>query len=286
MSLYTLGLAIGPLFLAPFSEVFGRRLLYISTLLFLLAFTAAAGAAPNFSALLICRFLAGFLGSAAMAIGAGTVADIWALQKSGGTVGIFFILGPFLGPILGPILGPLAGTFILDSHKNDWRWTQWLVLILGAPIALGALLMKETSKDYILRHENQKDVDASIGRKTLGAIQNARFAIFRSIRMLMRDIVVLSLSLYTAYTYALTFSYFASTPYVFPRYYGFDMKQTSLTFLSIMIGYFLAIGLFAFFDRTLYAQAREAAEEALPAPEHRLYSALVGSILLPIGLFW
>jgi MFS family permease len=217
-----------------------------------------------------------------MAIGAGTVADIWALQKAGGTVALFFILGPFLGPVL----GPLAGTYILESHENDWRWTQWLILMVGAPILLATLFMKETSRIHILRHEGHREVDASKESAAVLVFAKVKLAIFRAVKMLVTDVVVFSLTLYTAYAYALTFSYFASIPYVFPRYYDFNRRETSLVFLSIMIGYFLAIALFAFFDRTLYARAREAAGGGLPAPEHRLYSALVGSVFMPIGLFW
>ena len=43
--------------------------------------------------------------------------------------------------------------------------------------------------------------------------------------------------------------------------------------------------MFWVFDKTLYVKAYKAAG-GLPAPEHRLYSALAGSIFIPIGLFW
>jgi MFS family permease len=275
LSLYTLGLAFGPLLFAPLSEVFGRRPIYIVTFSFLLLFTGLGTLAPNFASFLIFRFLAGFLGSSSMAIGAGTVADIWHLQTAGGTVGLFFILGPFLGPIFGPV----AGSYILAAQDQDWRWTQWLILIIGAPIFLALLLTKETSMKQLSNTNNP----------TLGVVEVAkkiRGSVLRAIRMLFGDIVVLSLSLYTAYAYALTFSYFASIPYVVPRYYGLGNKKTSLFYLSILIGYLFAVALFAYFDRTLYARARVAAQGSLPAPEHRLYSALVGSVFLPIGLFW
>ncbi|KIV91569.1 hypothetical protein PV10_06092 [Exophiala mesophila] len=286
LTLYTLGLAFGPLLIAPFSEVLGRRGIYISTFFLLLLFTGAGTASPNFATLLACRFLAGFLGSSSMAIGAGTVSDIWVLQKAGGTVGLFFILGPFLGPILGPI----AGSYILEDHDNDWRWTQWLILLVGAPVWLASLCMKETSKAYILRHDKTGDAVAATGSGTSAALYQTmvkiRFAVLRAVKLLFTDMVVFSLSLYTAYAYALTFSYFASIPYVYPRYYDLSQKESNLMFLSIMIGYMLAIAVFAFFDRTLYARARDAVAGAMPPPEHRLYSALMGSIFLPISLFW
>ena len=43
--------------------------------------------------------------------------------------------------------------------------------------------------------------------------------------------------------------------------------------------------MFWVFDKILYFKAYKAAG-GLPAPEHRLYSALAGSIFIPIGLFW
>ena len=147
LTLYTLGLAIGPLFIAPLSETLGRRPVYIGTLTVFLAFIAASGAANNFVALLVCRFIAGFAGSAGLAMGGGTVADIWALEKAGGSAALFFILGPFLGPTL----GPLVGAYILHDHDGRWRFTQWIVLIVGAPIWICIILTKETSKVQILK---------------------------------------------------------------------------------------------------------------------------------------
>ncbi len=71
LTLYTLGIALGPTVSAPLSEMFGRRPVYLITLVFLLAFTAGAGCAQNIQTLLICRFLAGTGGSGAIAICAG-----------------------------------------------------------------------------------------------------------------------------------------------------------------------------------------------------------------------
>ena len=71
LSLYTFAIALGPLITAPLSEMLGRKPLYISTMGMLIAFIGGAGAAQNIQTLLICRFLAGLLGSGAVAIGAG-----------------------------------------------------------------------------------------------------------------------------------------------------------------------------------------------------------------------
>lgn len=282
VTLYTLGLAFGPLCIAPLSEVFGRRPIYIITTLFHLAFTIGSAWAPSFPALLVLRFLAGFLGSAGMAMGAGSISDMWVLQKAGGTVGLFFILGPFLGPVLAPI----AGSSIMTAHDDNWRWTQWLVAIIGTPIFLATLFTKETSHKHIQHDQDTAAKEIKLVRSIRQSLEKVRAGAFRAVKMLCTDLVVFSLALYTAYAYALTFSFFSGVSYIFPRYYDFTQTESYLALLSVMIGYILAVGLFACFDRTLYAKQRNKIQGSMPDPEHRLYSAMVGSVLLPVGLFW
>ncbi len=63
ISLFVLGFAFGPLIWAPFSEVLGRRILFIITYGALTAFNAGAAGSQNIQTLLILRFFAGAFGS-------------------------------------------------------------------------------------------------------------------------------------------------------------------------------------------------------------------------------
>lgn len=71
VSMYTLGFTIGPILAAPLSELYGRRPVYWTTMPLLLIFTAIAASSNNITVLIIFRFLAGFGGSGALAVGAG-----------------------------------------------------------------------------------------------------------------------------------------------------------------------------------------------------------------------
>jgi hypothetical protein len=81
------------------------------------------------------------------------------------------------------------------------------------------------------------------------------------------------------------FSFFGSYNYVFQSVYHFNQKSVGLTFLGILVGFMFAVLSFGIFDATLYTKA-SAKAYGKPAPEHRLYAAMLGSIMLPIGLFW
>lgn len=60
-------------------------------------FTLGAGYSQTLAQLLVCRFLAGVFGSPVMAVGPGTISDIWETRVRA-VSGIGYILSPFLGP--------------------------------------------------------------------------------------------------------------------------------------------------------------------------------------------
>ncbi|KKA26691.1 hypothetical protein TD95_001630 [Thielaviopsis punctulata] len=275
LTLYTLGLAFGPPVIAPLSEVFGRKYVYLFSSTAFLIFTGCCTAMHNFAGLLVMRFLAGFFGSSALATGAGTIADVWGLSKAGAYAGLLFILGPFLGPTL----GPLAGAYIMESH-SDWRWTLYTTLILAAPIWLATAVMRETSKVWILRNEPGHELDISASK--IGGV--LRTALTKPIKMLLTDSVVLVLALYSAYAYALVFSYFASTSFILQLFYRFTLREVGLSFIAVIIGYIVATAMFGVFTNRVEGHAAKLGRP--PRPELRLLSACVGSILLPASLFW
>ena len=71
LSLYTLGFTIGPVITAPLSELYGRRIIYWTSLPLLVIFTGISGASNNITQLIVNRFIAAVCGSGTLAVGAG-----------------------------------------------------------------------------------------------------------------------------------------------------------------------------------------------------------------------
>lgn len=69
VSLFVLGFALGPLLWAPFSEIFGRQILFIGTYAALTAFNAGCAGSQNIWTLIILRFFAGTFGSSPLTVG-------------------------------------------------------------------------------------------------------------------------------------------------------------------------------------------------------------------------
>ena len=98
VSIYMVGFAIGPLVLAPLSELYGRMWIYHICNVGFLAFTIGCATSQSITPFLVCRLLAGCAGAAPMAVGGGTIADITRIEERGKATAAFS-LGPLLGPV-------------------------------------------------------------------------------------------------------------------------------------------------------------------------------------------
>ncbi|KAJ7030400.1 MFS general substrate transporter [Mycena alexandri] len=131
--------SVGGLIGASYSTFYGRRPMYMIGLPLLCFASFALGFARSIPELMFFRFFQALGAAPGLSVGAGVIADIYALEERGMGMGIFF--GACL---LGPALSPLAGG--LAAHYSSWRAMQH---ILGLSAAVGfvfiLLLLPETS---------------------------------------------------------------------------------------------------------------------------------------------
>jgi hypothetical protein len=93
VSIFLFALAIGPLVLAPLSEKYGRPgIVHFGNFVFV-AFSIGGGFTQTATQFSVCRFIAGFGGSAAISVVGGFVVDIWDLAARPKASGLV-MLGP------------------------------------------------------------------------------------------------------------------------------------------------------------------------------------------------
>lgn len=117
LSIFVLAYAVGPLFLGPLSEIYGRVVVLQVANLFYLAWNLACGFAQNSGQLMAFRFMSGLGGSAPLAIGGGLLSDCFHADQRGKAISIYS-----LAPLLGPAIGPIAGGFIAEN--TTWRYVK------------------------------------------------------------------------------------------------------------------------------------------------------------------
>ncbi|KAK9330066.1 major facilitator superfamily domain-containing protein [Lipomyces starkeyi] len=279
LSLYLIGLACGPTIAAPISETVGRRPVYFTSIPISMLFTAGVGNAHNIGTVLVCRFFAGFFASPVLAVAGGTIQDLWNPDMVGAAM-CGFCLAPFAGPVLGPIIGG----FLIE--KRSWNWTMWVLLMFSGAILPFIATLRETYKPIILKRRAKKRGLALPPKLPTGEALKLVFMVTlqRPFAMLVFEPIVLALSLYMSFVFAVLFGFFEAFPFVFTTVYDFNSGDTGLTFLGIGVGLSIGAAIYLFLDRTKYVPAMRL--PVPPPPESRLLPAKIGAVALPIGLFW
>ena len=298
MSLFVVGIAVGPMVVSPLSEFYGRRPIYLISIFFFLMFIIPCAAAHNIQTMLIGRFLDGIAGSAFLTVAGGTVSDLFAPRDIQAPM-ILYTVAPFLGPVL----GPLIGSFI--SQFTSWRWTFYVLLIWTGVILSCLVFVPETfhpvlltRKAAALRKSTNKSEYYSaseIANRSKSLSKTLLHSIYRPFQLLLLEPMCLCLDLYSALLLGILYLFFGAFPLVFSTNHGFELWQTGLTFLGLMVGILLAAATNPFWFKNylrLVAKANVANPQAAdekprkPDPEFRLLPTIFGSILVPVGLFW
>lgn len=285
VSVYVLGYAIGPLIIAPLSELYGRLVVYHCCNVLFIIFTIACAVAPNMGSLVFFRLVEGCAGSAPLTIGGGSIADMIGQEKRGGAMAIFA-----LGPLLGPVMGPVAGGYL--SQAKGWRWTFWVITMAAGALAISSFIfMRETYEPTLLgrraarlrKETNNPDLRSKFDDPTRRRRDVFLKAIIRPSKMLLLSPIVFALSLYMAIVYGYLYLLFTTITLVFERNYGFSSGNVGLAFLGIGVGSILGLVIFGLASDMIVKRMSKKGEMK---PEYRLPPLIPGSLLIPLGLFW
>lgn len=99
LSVYLFGMAIGSVVSAPFSEMYGRKPVYLITMLMFLITVLPTGVTTSFTGILVPRFFSGFAAAALVTNSPGSVSDI-VTPEYRALAFSFWSIGPINGPVL------------------------------------------------------------------------------------------------------------------------------------------------------------------------------------------
>ncbi|CZR69920.1 related to multidrug resistant protein [Phialocephala subalpina] len=285
VSVYILGFAIGPMVIAPLSELYGRRKVYQCCNVLFLACTIVCGESPNLGMLLAFRFWAGCAGVAPLTIGAGSVGDLMRAEERGGAMAIFS-----LGPLIGPIIGPIAGGYI--SESIGWRWVFRILACCSAVVTVVTFFLDETYATTLLEakakklrethndHAYKSKFASNLPKKTVW-----KRAIIRPLKMLFMSPIVSLLSLHMSLVYGLLYLLFTTFTSVFQGIYGFSTGSAGLTFLGLGVGTIIGVVVIGGTADRIYIYY-EKKNNGVGKPEYRLPAMIVCCLCVPVGLFW
>jgi DHA1 family multidrug resistance protein-like MFS transporter len=234
------------------------------------------------------RFITGFVGSPVLATGGATIADKYVPQKQAYGIGAWGIAA-----ILGPALGPLVGGFAAEA--KGWTWAIWeLMWLSGFCLIVLFFFLPETSSSNILYCRTIR-LRALTGKKNLrgeskleaeamGAEDIFLMVYICPFTLSLTEPICFFLNIYIALIYGLLYSWFESFPIVFVQVYNFSLGTEGLAFLGILLGAFIILGPFFYYNYR-YVEPHFNADGDI-CPDIRLQPAMVGAFFIPVCLFW
>ncbi|KAH7025601.1 hypothetical protein B0J12DRAFT_771740 [Macrophomina phaseolina] len=176
------------------------------------------------------------------------------VNNFGGLLALRFFQGFFGSPALangGATIGDMY-SLIYIPYGLYW-WTS-----------ASNILLRRARRLHKLTGDSRLQSEGEIEQRNMSASDILFSARVKPIEIMLKDPCIFVVDLYPGYFYGVF-------PVVFPPFYGFSLGQTGLTFLAWLIGVTIAAAAYLAY---LYWYM-----------EHRLIPAIIGSFLLPIGLF-
>ncbi|KAI4264071.1 MAG: hypothetical protein L6R42_000809 [Xanthoria sp. 1 TBL-2021] len=288
VSLYVLGFATGPILWAPLSELRGRRLPLLIGMFGFCIFSVATATAKDLQTVMLTRFFAGVFGSCPLAVVAAIFSDMFDNKTRGLAITVFSMT-----VFTGPLLAPFIGGFIIMNPSLGWRWTEYLVTIMGfLAFSLDLLFLEETYPPIVLQqkastlrrrtlnwgiHAKQEEIEVDFRE-----LVTKNFS--RPLRLLVTEPIVLLLSIYMAFIYGLLYLFLTAYPIVFQQIHGFNPGVGGLPYFGMILGQICA-GIYIASTQPAYNRKLEA-NGNVPIPEWRLFPVILGGISFTAGLFW
>ncbi|KXX75416.1 Transporter mfs1 [Madurella mycetomatis] len=301
ITLFTLCFAVAPMMLASFSELAGRRPLFLAAGAIFVASQLGSAVTASFAGLLVTRALAGLSCSVFSTVVGGVISDMYVARERNTAMAIF------TGAALcGTGVGPVVSGVVVE--RLGWRWIYYVqtiscgvvvgLLVLFFPETRGSVLLSRRAKalnkwyDALEREGGLKAkgptvrwrVKADEERDTVGKM--LKTSVVRPMHLLVTESVVFWFSLWMSFAWTILYLTFEAVPLMFALAYDFSPQESGLVFLAVSVSSVLGTAGAVWQEKLLLTSKLQLIARFRGQPEARLLFACGQSILLPAGLFW
>jgi len=273
--------------------------------------------------MLVARFLTGVAGSAFLSVAGGTVGDMFEKEDLSFPM-MIFTASPFIGPELvcycilmrlrqradkirdlcwvdssintrtGMIL---SNYYVNYKHKiltQRRRWTFYVMIIWTGVLLFALCFAPETYNPVLLKRKAQRLRNETGNQAYYAPIEKLNsersiprtilFSCARPFQILFFEPIALLLCTYTALLLGCLYLFFEAFNLVFMNNHDFTLSQVGLSFLGLFVGMVIGIATDPLWHKNYVRLIKNRNGEDIP--EFRLPPAMLGGVLVPIGLFW
>lgn len=278
--------AVAPLFLAPFCELVGRKVIYVGAYAcFTLCFIGLA-LGKNIATILVMRTLLGLFGCVGTILVGGTFSDMYDIRERARPMALFSYVA-----ILGTVAAPIYAGFI--DETIGWRWIEGVQGLSNIPLLILVAVFFRETRGGVTLHKRAKALRDATGierYQSPGDLQTSSVkdmlntSCVKAIHMLATEPVVFAFGLWIGFCWFVVFLFLSVIPITFSTKRGWSEGVAGLPYISLCIGVTLGYIVHTYYQMPKYLK-RSADPEKKALPESRLYGAMLFAPFLPIGLF-
>ncbi|KFY77283.1 hypothetical protein V499_03266 [Pseudogymnoascus sp. VKM F-103] len=272
-------LGVAPLVWRPLSERYGRRPIFLISLIGSLVCNIGCACSPTYATMGLCRALAGFFISPAAALGSATVAETIFKRERARYMGIWTVM-----VTLGVPTAPVIFGFV--AYRVGYRWIYWILACTNAVQFILYLFFGPESR-YIRGQQQQQRSSFrqqyfSFKRIDLTPLTWREFV--SPLELVVRPCVLLSATAYsTVFLFASVFIAI-EIPQLFVEKFHLNAEQIGLQNISIILGTLIGEQLGGTLsDRWMWRRQCKM-KERMVQPEFRLWLSYSGYLLVICGV--
>ncbi|KAI9373830.1 major facilitator superfamily domain-containing protein [Aspergillus egyptiacus] len=265
-----------PLLWKPLSYRFGRRPIFLLSLVLSCVCNVGCAKSPDYASMAACRALVSFFVSPAMALGSAVVMETFFKHQRAGYMGIWTVM-----VTLGVPVGPFIFGFV--AERVGYRWIYWVLAITNAcQFILYIFFGPET------RYTGPSSSLSPFKREylTLTRIDPTPFTASEFLRplALFTNIPVLLAAI--AYSMVFLFASVLNSvevPQLLQHKFALNAEQLGLQFLGLIVGSLLGEQMGGYLS-DLWMRMRTRTINTRPPPEFRLWLSYLGFLVTIAGM--
>ncbi|PIB03020.1 putative MFS-type transporter [Cercospora beticola] len=277
--------AIAPLFLAPFCELVGRKIVYAGAYFcFSLCFIGLS-LGQNMATILVMRAFLGLFGCVGTILVGGTFDDMYLPRQRSRPMAMFAFIA-----IFGTVFAPVYAGFI-DQHLG-WRWVEGIQGLSTIPLLICIVIFFPETRGGVFLQRRARQLRKATGDdryvgpdeiETPSLQSMLKASSVKAFKMLATEPVVFAFGLWIAFCWFVVFLFLSVIPITFTEKRGWNEGVSGLPYISLAIG--TTLGWAAHHLQMRKYEKIMNDPDRIATPESRLYGAMFGAVWFPIGLF-
>ncbi|KAG2196808.1 hypothetical protein INT47_002735 [Mucor saturninus] len=270
ISVYVVFLGVAQVFWACMSDSYGRKPMYMISLVFSILASILCAISTNVTMLIVFRAIQACGTSSGLTLGAGVIADTIDPTNRGRAYGIFNV-GPFLGHVIGPTIGGALCQYL------GWQSSFYFLAILGTVLLLlVTFLLPETLRKKRIVMDEKHAVER------FKALRNLK-AVFCPMIGMLGDPTVLLITLYNTVILSCFYLLTPTISETFQALYNYTSFQIGLCYIFYGAGLMVGSVISGRYVDFVLARLRKKKGTENVYPEMILKATFPSFFLMPAG---